>query len=209
MVDMIMCVADPEYLKIGEENGLVIGANTSQAGRTIKNGFEIDFLDFDFKHPDLDKHLELCENLTPKYACAPDIFRESELDSTLDYANELKRYSENVIIIPKCACIDRIEKSWIIGYSVPTQYGGAEGFTTWDLHDHRVHLLGGSPGKQLFYKKLIRNIVSFDGNSYIKIARQSHQYWSNNTPHWKTCTNASTHELITRSIHNILNEWSK
>lgn len=206
MVDMVLCVTDPIYLQIGVDERLSIGANTSQAPGTLRKNFKIDFLDFDFKRPILEKHLELCREIRPKYVCAPDIFSESELDETLDYAAELKKHSENVIIIPKCACIDRIEKKWMVGYSVPTAYGGAEGFTVWDIMDYDIHLLGGSPGQQLKYKKYLKNIKSFDGNSYIKIARQSHQFWRLESPHWVLDGN-DTISLIAKSIRNIKTAW--
>lgn len=172
-----MCIDKPKYLDIAVETKILCGANT-HAANSLRTKYNLQFLDFAYKKPDIEKHLQLCKLIKPKYVCAPDIFNESDLDTILDLAEELRQYSQNVIIIPKCKdIIERIERKFMIGFSIPTSYGGTEGLATWDICNYNIHLLGGSPSKQLWYKTYFKNIKSLDGNSYIKIARLSKQYW--------------------------------
>ena len=199
-----MCIDKEKYLDIAVKNNILCGANTHSANR-LKDKYKIQFLDFTYKKPDIDKHLQLCKIIKPKYVSAPDIFNEMELDEKLDFANELRNYSENVIIIPKCAnIIDRIEKKFMIGFSIPTSYGGTEGIAVWDITNYDIHLLGGSPAKQLWYKHYFRNIISLDGNSYIKIARLSKQFWDGTI--WKT-SSLDCASLINLSIQSIKKAW--
>lgn len=199
-----MCIDKEKYLDIAVKNNILCGANTHAANR-LKDKYNIQFLDFAYKKPDWEKHLALCKSIRPKYVSAPDIFFENELDKTLDFANELRNYSENVIIIPKCAnIIERIEKKFTIGFSIPTSYGGAEGISVWDITNFNIHLLGGSPAKQIWYKQYFKKIISLDGNSYIKIARLSKQYWNGT---WKASLNLDCASLIDLSICGIKKAW--
>jgi len=203
-VDLIMCIDKEKYLDIAIKNNILCGANTHAANR-LKDKYNLQFLDFAYKKPDFEKHLDLCKSIRPKYVSAPDIFYEKELDKTLDFANELRNYSENVIIIPKCAdIIERIERKFTIGFSIPTTYGGTEGIAVWDITNYDIHLLGGSPAKQLWYKQYFKNIISLDGNSYIKIARLSKQYWDVT---WKTSPALDCNSLINLSIQGIKKAW--
>lgn len=197
-----MCVNDRNYLDIAVNNGILCGANTHAANRLSE--YPLLFLDFAYKKPDIEKHMKICKRIHPKYVCVPDIMTESDIDTSLDYAIELEQYVDRVIIIPKIACVDRIEKKWMIGFSVPTKYGGAEGFGVWDIIDYDVHLLGGSPPQQLKYKNYLPKIKSFDGNSYIKIARLSKQYWDGR---WISDDSMTTLELIDKSVSNIKHAW--
>ncbi len=105
----------------------------------------------------------------PRLTVAQDVLDISNLPEVIDQAYSLLKYSEDVIIVPKAiefeGCIsDLIPDDFVIGYSVPTKYGG----TTLPLQSfgrRRVHLLGGRPDIQ---RKLadVLNVTSLDTNRF-------------------------------------------
>jgi len=87
-----------------------------------------------------------------------------ELAQILDWAEELREHAENVIIIPKYDCFDAIPDHFMLGYSVPTSYGGTP-LPIEMFKGRRVHLLGGNPEMQIQYFKAIPDsVVSLDNN---------------------------------------------
>ena len=144
------------------------------------------FVDNNFKKYNHNKHLEVVKQYKPKYCTVRDAIIESDcrlmdieyypLEQILDWAYELQEYSENVIVIPKSVeYVDRIPECFMLGYSVPTSYGG----TNFDIRyftGRHIHLLGGSWKKQLELLQLMGNdVVSFDNNS-ISIMAQYGKY---------------------------------
>lgn len=144
------------------------------------------FVDNDFHNYDHGHHLDIVRLTRPKYATVRDVMTRDqcakegiefyELDRILDWAEELSEWAENVIVIPKWDCLDRIPEKFMLGYSVPTKYGGtplpAELFT-----GRRVHLLGGSWKAQLAHMALLGNdVVSLDNNHINIIASQFGQF---------------------------------
>jgi hypothetical protein len=125
-----------------------------------------DFLDLNWKKPNFEKHLEICEMVKPKYVVAPDILELSNVDTVLKHAEELQQHAENVIVVPKVDCVSSIPEQYAIGYSVPSKYGGCP-FPEWYFEGRKIHLLGGSPTKQ---KNLLNhgfwNVISIDGNGW-------------------------------------------
>lgn len=143
-------------------------------------GHEIAFIDNDYFNYDHTLHLAAVAKWAPQYAtvrdvmtpgqCAAENIEFYELAQILDWAEELNEHAQNVIIIPKWDCLDRIPEKFILGYSVPTSHGGtplpAEAF-----QGRRVHLLGGSWGMQLAYMATLGDdIVSVDNNYVLKMA---------------------------------------
>ena len=148
------------------------------------------FIDNDYFDYDHDRHRDVVRELKPKYCTVMDIMTAGqceaegidyiELEQILDWAEELNQYAENVIVIPKYDCLDKIPDHFVLGYSIPTSHGGtlleAELF-----RGRRVHLLGGSWRRQLdFLSFLGDDIVSLDNNYLGRIATQFGQFSDEN-----------------------------
>jgi hypothetical protein len=145
------------------------------------------FIDNDYFQYNHDIHLAKVKQWKPKYATVRDVMSEAQCDAAgiayydlkqiLLWADELAEYAENVIVIPKYDCLDQIPDHFILGYSVPTTHGGTpmdiQMFQGW-----RVHLLGGSPQKQIAYwQQIPDSVVSLDNNYILKMARFA-QFWT-------------------------------
>ncbi|SHG42208.1 DUF6610 family protein [Pedobacter caeni] len=136
--------------------------------RDIKTYNNIGFIDIDFKNYSFQKHLDAVKKHRPHLTVARDVFNIEELDQILAEARQLNLYSEKVIIVPKdIRFAGQIEKliplEFILGYSVPTKYGG----TQLDPSEFKrpTHLLGGRPDVQRALAEKI-NVYSFDCNRF-------------------------------------------
>jgi len=75
---------------------------------------------------------------------------------------------QRLVLIPKVPGLVRViperigSTEILLGYSVPTRYGGSP-IGLWELGRRPVHLLGGSPQRQLELSQYL-NVVSVDGN---------------------------------------------
>jgi len=140
------------------------------------------FVDNHYHDYDHDRHLDVVKYWRPKYATVRDIMSPEqckaddiefyETGQILEWAEELGEYAENVIVIPKTMeGLEAIPDKYVIGYSVPTSYGGTP--IPFDaLAGRRIHLLGGSPKKQFqYYSMLPDDVVSLDNNYILKTAR--------------------------------------
>ena len=63
----------------------------------------------------------------------------------------------------------------MLGYSVPTRYGGTE-VASWEFAGWPVHLLGGSPHTQMGLAHYL-NVVSADGNYHQLMASRYCEVW--------------------------------
>ena len=139
------------------------------------------FMDTNYKQYNHELHLASVAKWNPKYATVRDIMTKEQCDAVgaeyypfeqiMEWAEELSEHTDNVIVIPKYDCIDRIPEKFMLGFSVPTSHGGTplptEMFKGW-----RVHLLGGSWKNQLKYiEALTDEVVSIDNNHILRIAR--------------------------------------
>ncbi len=136
--------------------------------RDIKTYKKIGFIDIDFKNYSFERHLEAVEKHRPHLTVARDIFNLDELSAILEEAEQLNKYADKVIIVPKDIRFagkieDLIPKHFILGYSVPTKYGGTE----LDPYEFKrpTHLLGGRPDVQRKLAEKI-NVYSFDCNRF-------------------------------------------
>jgi hypothetical protein len=165
--------------------GFQIGANSKM--RSIANNperwnwqFPLTFIDCDYKKYNHETHLKACESAKPKYATVRDIMTEAQceaagieyfdFDTVMKFAQDLKRFTERVIVIPKYDCLGDIPDRYVLGYSIPTKYGGTP--MPMSMFDGReVHLLGGSWKKQRGYITNPNcNVVSFDNNYEWKVS---------------------------------------
>jgi hypothetical protein len=147
---------------------------------------EVAFIDNEYSKYDHAVHLAAVEKFRPRYATVRDIMTPNQcaaagieyypLEQVLDWAEELSAHAQNVIVIPKYDCVDRIPAKFMLGYSVPTSHGGTP-LSVDVFRGRRVHLLGGSWKKQLEYLAALGDdVVSLDNNSVELVASRWGQY---------------------------------
>jgi len=131
------------------------------------------FLDIHWKSYSFKRHIEAAELTRPFLTVARDVECVSDITDILKEAEMLKKFSEHVIVVPKDpkmkGSIDQfIPADFLLGYSVPTKYGG----TVLPPEDFRrpVHLLGGRPDVQRALANKMP-VVSFDCNRFTFDAR--------------------------------------
>lgn len=165
MVELIYCAdGNPRFAKIAIEQGFTYGA---QLPNSV--AFKPQFIDQNWKEPDRVAYMRALAKYKPRLASVLDWEREEQLHEVLEWAEEAAYYvSEAVIIIPKVmGGIPHIPetiggKAVRLGYSVPTSFAGTE-LPLWEFTRRSVHLLGGSPNKQLELTRYL-NVSSADGN---------------------------------------------
>jgi len=129
---------------------------------------DIGFLDIDWKNYCFESHLAAAATLRPFITVARDIECMSQIDRVLDEASKLQKHAKRVIVVPKDrrleGCMHRtIPNEFILGYSVPTRYGGTT--IRPEAFEWSVHLLGGRPDAQ---RRLAEKmpVVSIDCNRF-------------------------------------------
>jgi hypothetical protein len=177
------------------------------------------FADQDWKKPYKQAYMMALQRHRPEMATVLDL-EEGLFRATMDWAEEAAQWCRSVVIIPKVpGVIDDIpvtigDASVILGYSVPTKYGGTC-VPVWEFGRRPVHLLGGSPQKQLDLCRYL-NVVSLDGNMAHLQAHRC-RFWSRkkgSRGHWVQLSEAGDHreedanlEAIRRSLVGIKEAW--
>lgn len=220
-IDLIFCAGGNKRLaEIAIKNGFRFG---SQLPST--NYFPIYFADQDWKNPKKDAYLLEIRRLRPKIATVLDLEFDYQVDEVLSWAEDISKVVEVVIIIPKFSgAISLLPKKINgkevrLGYSVPTKFGGTN-VSIDEFIDFPVHLLGGSPHKQLnLFNKM--NVKSVDGNMSAKMATRFCAFWTNGDAtyaknrYWPQLKEAdgynfgfgAVYEAFDRSCKNIINAW--
>jgi hypothetical protein len=143
--------------------------------------FPITFLDNDYHDYDHAKHVDVVAEIKPKYATTRDIMSQQQCDDAgipyfsfdeiMRFVEDIQPHVEHVIVIPKTDCLHEIPTHHVLGYSVPTSYGGTP-LPAATFRGRRVHLLGGSWKNQLKYLSILRDdVVSLDFNHINHIAQ--------------------------------------
>lgn len=175
--DLIYCAdGNPRYAQIALDCGWMYGFRSDRTpGVSV-----CDFLDVNWKQPNLDRHRRMAAIYLPKYIVMPDVMHPSQLAPTLLLAAEFHAITGGcVIIVPKCeGIIALIPNVWwlILGYSVASKYGGGAGDApppAWEWMGRRVHWLGGNPYAQIRLASTISGVetVSLDANYTTHVAR--------------------------------------
>lgn len=214
---LIFCAGgNKRYAEIAIEAGYKYGA---QLPNTVY--FPPYFADQDWKKPNRAAYMQELAKHKPFMASVLDWEKEDQLPEVLSWAEEAAQYVRVVMLIPKVqGGIKRLP--WMIGgaevrlgYSVPTKYGGTELFLS-EFEGRPVHLLGGSPQKQMDLTNYL-NVVSVDGNMQCKMA-QACRFWRKRKGvkgHWLTLSEVgdgnwgkdSNYEAFKRSCENIIAAW--
>jgi len=139
------------------------------------------FVDQNWKSPNRQSYFEAVAKHKPHMATVLDWERMAQLPEILSWAEEAASHVEVVVVIPKVQRgIDFIPhviggKPVRLGYSVPTSYGGTP-LPYSDFIGRDVHLLGGSPEKQLRLTKYL-NVKSVDCNYHMGMATKFNKFW--------------------------------
>jgi hypothetical protein len=190
------------------------------------------FADQDFHNPEREKYMRALSEHRPTMATVLDWVQDEQLDEVLDWAEEAAQFvSELIMVVPKVmGGVGRLPrriggKTVVLGYSVPTRYGGT-GLPAWEFAGWPVHLLGGSPHKQMELWRYLANIarvVSVDGNMTNLMATRYCQFWAPGTAcyardrWWPTLAEAdgelwgqdAPYEAFRRSCKNIIAAWQR
>lgn len=126
------------------------------------------FLDIDWKNYDFSKHIEAAAQQTPRITIARDVECIFQMDSILREAEQLAEYCSHVAIVPKDPELSNrleelIPEEFILGYSVPTKYGGTK--VPLDSFKRPVNLLGGRPDVQRTLANHLK-VFSLDCNRF-------------------------------------------
>src|SRR5712691_8782900 len=175
-ISLIYCSGgNPVLSNIAYEEGWQLGFRSDASMGSCPH--PVSFIDVDYKKPDFARHLEVVARYHPKYATVPDLSEEQitdqDIDRAIEQAEQLAPHSEIVLIVPKLSGqIALLPQDIAIGYSVPSRYGGAS-YPLWELAGRRVHLLGGSPRRQIqsyLHLSAIATVMSADGNYSHKLS---------------------------------------
>ena len=154
-------------LKIARRYGWLPGARYTNL-RDVRKYERIGFLDIEWKNYSFERHLKAAKATNPLFTVALDVDDPRKLARILEQAHELSLHCNHVIIVPKHLSLrnkleSHIPKNFVLGYSVPTRYGGtlipAKFFT------RPVHLLGGRPDVQRALAEIMP-VTSIDCNRF-------------------------------------------
>lgn len=211
-IDLIYCAGGNAGLtQIAFEEGWLMGVRSDHWHFPYK----LSFIDIDYKKPNFEKHLARVAKERPKYATVPDLsdkeVLESDIERAVRQAEQLRNYCEFVLVVPKLAGqVAMLPQDMAIGYSIPTSYGGAA-YPIWELAGRQVHLLGGSPQKQLEayrYISAIATVLSADGNMAHKCAVQFLKYWqAGKWLKWPNTEKSQYYPCWRQSCQNIKKMW--
>jgi hypothetical protein len=136
--------------------------------RDLRRFERVGFIDIEWTNYSFKRHLEAVKATRPLLTVAMDIMDPRRLPRILDQAFELSLHCDRVVVVPKHSTLAHklellIPKQFILGYSVPTRYGGTMIPTS--CFRRPVHLLGGRPDVQ---RKLAESmpVVSIDCNRF-------------------------------------------
>lgn len=170
-------------LKLGIMSSAILGSDKANPLRKVPwyKNLPYAFVDNDWHDYDHSVHLEGVAAVRPKYATVRDYLTVDQarksgiayysLDQILKWAEELEQHCEHVIVIPKADVLHEIPERHVLGYSVPTRYGGTP-LPIELFAQRRVHLLGGSwLAQRQFLDQLGDAVVSIDFNYLYLVAR--------------------------------------
>lgn len=171
----------------------------------------VGMLDNDFRNPDLDRYVEHFFEYEPQVGVIGDAYGVEEVDRYVAAAREIQRsYPESdLVIVPKCrAAIHATPDDLVVGYSRGYADRLAHEFSEpSDWRGRRVHILGGSPSKQLdVIKQLTRptltgdppaDIVGLDWNG-IHRGAQFGEFWT--ASGWDDSGRDAEHMTIRKTV---------
>jgi len=220
---LIFCAGgSPRMMQIAIDAGFRCGA---QLPDTVY--FPLYFADQDWRKPNRGAYMAALAQHRPEMATVLDWERGEQLPEVLDWAEEAAQFVKRVLIIPKViGGITQLPRringaDVVLAYSVPSKYGGSE-VPLWEFAGWPVHLLGGSPHRQMMiwmHLTPICDVVTADGNMASKMALRCVLWHSVPGPkgHWRTLSdlglgglgNDAKYEAFRYSCENIAAAWRK
>lgn len=147
---------------------------------------DIAFMDNPYRDYDHVAHVNAVMAVQPTSCTTRDLFTKQQcvdegleyfsLEQTIEQASDLAPYVDDLILIPKYDCLDDIPetisgKRVVLGYSVPTSYGGTP-MPISAFKGRPIHLLGGPWGKQRSYLNLMGDdIIGLDNNHCLYVSQ--------------------------------------
>ena len=189
-IDMFITGMMPPYCCIAVTAGMSYGLRSTARVPTCVSLFngrhDVQFIDNDFHDYDHAFHVNYVKQHRPRYATVRDIMTERQcqdagiefytLAQVLEFADEMRQYADNVIVIPKFDCLYQIPADLVLGYSIPTTYGGTP-LPIEAFQGRPVHLLGGSWKQQRNALEILGDdVVSVDNNQIQLLANAGSYY---------------------------------
>ena len=220
-MELFYCAAKQRrFAEIAIAGGFEYGA---QLPNTVY--FTPQFVDQDWKAPDFEAYTSTLRSAKPRLASVLDWEFQHQLPEVLAWAEEAAMSVDTVIIIPKVIggivqIPERIGGKEIrLGYSVPTKFGGTP-VPLWEFARRPIHLLGGSPHKQMRLSRMM-NVVSADGNYIQKMAVDHTAFWVPGNARAKNryfpqlqeadgwAGEGAPYEAFGRSVENVIKAWQQ
>jgi hypothetical protein len=215
---LIYCAGkNPTLDSIALEAGFHLGAQLP-----CTTYYPLYFADQDWRQPGRAAYMEALAQHRPHLATDLDWEQEDQLPEVLAWAEEAAQHANEILVIPKV--IDGIarlprrigNKPVRLAYSVPTRFAGTP-VPLWEFTGWPVHLLGGSPHKQMEIARYL-NVKSADGNMLNNLAHRGLLWRQEKGPsgHWWSLPQAdgqpwphgnANREAFRRSCRNIMKAW--
>lgn len=182
------------------------------------NGYRADdtihFLDAPFKDWENQKEtfFAAVKHYHPRYIVVPDIYTWDVYDERIQMGYDfLAQGIENVIIVPKVASMNQaIPDDFIVGWPVGSKAYSDVSFDEWELfkvRGRRIHLLGSGPRRQASLAQY-HNVVSLDGNGFVKAAQKFRIAYGPRLENIDMSGDIHSNEIVFCSIDGIAEFWN-
>jgi len=185
------------------------------------------FSDQDWKKPNRTAYVAAVARHRPTLATVLDWERMEQLPEVLGWAEDVAPFVESVLIVPKViggiGQLPRVigGKPVRLAYAVGSNFGCTQ-VPVWEFGGWPVHLLGGTPEKQMRIWHYM-DVRSVDGNLIQRVARTWCKYWvpagqaDPGHKHWRSLRTEdgskwghdAIYEAFRRSCVNVLAAWSR
>lgn len=190
-VELIVCTTlNARFAQSVLNNNLTLGSKAPEGISQELNSF-IEFTDQDWKNPNKNRYINFVAKIKPRISTVLDLERPEQFNEVIEWAEEIAPHvQESIVIIPKYDdVISAIPmsiggKEIRLGYSIQTNFGGTNVvLSEFRKAKHKIHLLGGSPSKQVVRAKLM-NVASVDCNTMILAATKCQILTGLDKPKW-------------------------
>jgi len=159
-------------------------------------------MDWDFKNPNWEKHLQRTKKHNFEVVMAPDVKSPEDVPDVLRKVDQLKDHVPRVVI-PIHYYDDRLA-GYELAFPNATKFNPDRGselpFIDF-FRDEVTHVLGGSPKQQFAFARYFPSLKSLDGNMIFWAAVHYGKYWDNG---WHKPDEHKTNEEIFKiSVQNI------
>lgn len=199
-VDVIVTAASGAGVaRAAYRGGALVGHNSGE--QRPPPAIPVDFIDWPFLDDDpcYETHLRTVARERPHYAVAPDADGRP-LDRVLELADDLDRYAETVIVVPKDVPATEIPERFRVGIPAQEQFGGVPR-PMWEYQqlDRPVHILGGSPNKRAKLGNYVE-VGSWDSTSICRASNWGDLWdgdrWDETGANWYTRIERSVNALV-------------